>query len=149
MKAVDLDEEIERQSGRSIPELFRNVGESGFRFAEQAALVRISEATQATSIVLATGGGIVTSAFCREILRREYTAIWLQASPITIAKRIEVQQTIRPLLGNSNDVIGRLSVLLSERRAMYQEVAAWSVNVDGKDIAAVADEICQKGVWLR
>ena len=54
---VDLDEEIVRRAGMSIPEIFAREGEAGFRERESA-LVR--EFGEHTGLVVSTGGGVVT-----------------------------------------------------------------------------------------
>ena len=54
---VDLDEEIVRRAGTSIPEIFAREGEAGFRERESA-LVR--EFGEHTGLVVSTGGGVVT-----------------------------------------------------------------------------------------
>ena len=54
---VDLDEEIVRRAGMSIPEIFAREGEAGFRERESA-LVR--EFGARTGLVISTGGGVVT-----------------------------------------------------------------------------------------
>ena len=54
---VDLDEEIVRRAGMSIPEIFAREGEAGFRERESA-LVR--EFGERTGLVVSTGGGVVT-----------------------------------------------------------------------------------------
>ena len=54
---VDLDEEIVRWAGMSIPEIFAREGEAGFRERESA-LVR--EFGERTGLVVSTGGGVVT-----------------------------------------------------------------------------------------
>ena len=52
---LDLDEEIARFEGRTIPEIFANSGDAGFRVCEHAALAR---ACAGAPCVVATGGGI-------------------------------------------------------------------------------------------
>ena len=54
---VDLDEEIVRRAGMSIPEIFAREGEAGFR-GRESALVR--EFGEHTGLVVSTGGGVVT-----------------------------------------------------------------------------------------
>ena len=67
MTFKDSDREIEGQTGASVSLIFELEGESGFRKREQA---MIEELTQQTSLVLATGGGIVLNANNRANLKR-------------------------------------------------------------------------------
>ena len=55
--ALDLDEDIISFEGRSIPDIFADVGEAGFRHCETAALHCVIDEAPC---VVATGGGIVT-----------------------------------------------------------------------------------------
>lgn len=66
MDFVDLDEELERRCGVSIPFIFREEGEEGFRRRESAL---IEEFTRAKGLVVATGGGAVTQEKNRTLLK--------------------------------------------------------------------------------
>ena len=82
---VDLDEEIERETGQSIATLFQQHGEASFRALEAAVLRR---AGQATPLVMATGGG--TPCFHESIdwLLNQGHVIWLDIAPSVIAARL-------------------------------------------------------------
>lgn len=54
---IDLDQEIVKAEGKSIPEIFKENGETYFREAETRAL---EAACRETGRIIATGGGIVT-----------------------------------------------------------------------------------------
>ena len=54
---VDMDAEVVREAGKSIPQIFAEEGEEGFRAREHEALVRIGRMSGA---VIACGGGVVT-----------------------------------------------------------------------------------------
>ena len=56
---VDLDDEIVKRAGRSIPEIFAEGGEAAFRALEHAV---ISDACKEKGRVIATGGGAVLRA---------------------------------------------------------------------------------------
>lgn len=71
---VDLDEEIVRRAGTSIPEIFAREGEAGFRERESA-LVR--EFGERTGLVVSTGGGVVTRPENRDPLRQNGKIIHL------------------------------------------------------------------------
>ena len=64
---IDLDEEIARAAGKTIPEIFEQEGEAGFRARETAALER---ALAREAGVIANGGGIVTRATRRSACAR-------------------------------------------------------------------------------
>ena len=56
-RVIDLDAEIEIKAGRSIPQIFAESGEDGFR-ALETAVCREQSANR--GVILVTGGGIVT-----------------------------------------------------------------------------------------
>ncbi|MGB4372095.1 MAG: shikimate kinase, partial [Halanaerobiales bacterium] len=70
---IDTDQEIERKSRMTIPEIFKTYGEAYFRQLEEEVLVEIIENNK--EMVLATGGGIILSESNRSILREKTTII--------------------------------------------------------------------------
>ncbi|MCA3752587.1 MAG: shikimate kinase, partial [Phenylobacterium sp.] len=58
----DADEEVEKAAGRSIPEIFEQLGEPAFRDGERRVIARLLEGPP---IVLATGGGAFMNAETR------------------------------------------------------------------------------------
>ena len=54
---ADLDEHIEAQAGLSIPEIFKGVGEQGFRVLEASVLLDSIAAAKGRDTIIATGGG--------------------------------------------------------------------------------------------
>jgi shikimate kinase len=76
---VDLDEEIERRAGRSIPEIFEGDGERRFRELEQEALEeQCSLAQHGRARVVALGGGAFSDPRTRERLELGGVSIWLE-----------------------------------------------------------------------
>ena len=66
---ADLDEEIAKAAGRSIPEIFAEEGEEGFRQRETACA---REAASRTGQVIATGGSAkLVTAQCRSRIRHD------------------------------------------------------------------------------
>lgn len=57
--AIDIDREIVKTAGCSIPELFQTVGEEGFRKLETE---EVRKAGKQTGMIIVTGGGVVTRA---------------------------------------------------------------------------------------
>ena len=78
---VDLDEEIVRRAGTSIPEIFAREGEAGFRERESA-LVR--EFGERTGLVVSTGGGVVTRPENRAPLRQNGVIFHLLRNPASL-----------------------------------------------------------------
>lgn len=121
---IDLDEEIVRSSGISVPEIFAREGERGFRARETAALEAVSKHRR---VVVATGAGVVERAANRALLHKNSRVVTLLASPETIWYRLlehavspaEIGRQ-RPMLAGS-DPLRRLSNLYARRAQFYAE----------------------------
>lgn len=111
---IDLDEEIEKYSNQSIPALFKK-GESHFRAIETKVTEKIS---QQSSLVIATGGGIVLREENMRALRKNGRIIFLNRSLENIATDVEMSS--RPLL---KDGLYKLEILYNERISSYQRYA--------------------------
>ncbi len=115
---LDTDEEIERRTGRRVPDLWRDEGESAFR-ARETALVGELLADSAPR-VLSFGGGTVTTPRARRIAIDHAFVVTLTASPVTIARRAH-DISARPNLGAGSDPVSRARELLEQRADAYAE----------------------------
>ena len=121
---VDLDEEIVRISGMTVPEIFAHEGEKSFRILETDALESLAHRRH---IVIATGAGVVERQINRALLHRESRVVALLASPETIWSRL-LQHAVspaeigrlRPMLAGS-DPLRRLRNLSTRRAHLYAE----------------------------
>jgi len=94
---VDLDEEIVRREGMSIPEIFAARGEPGFRDAESAALEAVVAAANGPMVV-ALGGGTLLREANRRLCEAAGTVYCLKApSAEELARRIGLAAGSRPL----------------------------------------------------
>lgn len=134
---VDADAVIEQAAGCSIPEIFDRDGEAGFRSLESQVLSAIS---QRHSLVVATGGGVVTQPENWGMLHSGIV-IWLDVVPDQLLQRLNSDSTIRPLLQTA-DPEAALNALLNERRPLYAE-ADLTVVINDENPEAVADGILQ------
>ena len=132
----DTDEEIETRTGASIDWIFDLEGEDGFRKRESKIL---EEMVQQNSIVLSTGGGIILSETNREHLSSRGTVFYL-ATPISVQLERTSKDKDRPLLKNGDP--GKiLEKLHHARESLYEEVADYIVNTEGKSSQEVSEEI--------
>jgi 3-dehydroquinate synthase len=133
---ADSDDEIERISGRKVPEIFRVDGEEGFRRLELEAIRGLAAREP---VIVATGGGAVTIPEAREIMGEGFV-IWLSVSPEVAAERISADPLAsdRPLL--ADDPRGRLEALLQARGEWYR-AADSAIDVDDLSPELVASEI--------
>jgi len=138
----DLDEQIEERSGMTIPVIFRQEGEPGFRLRETEALRAISDAGK---LVLATGGGTFISPGNRELMSRNGWTICLEGRPQTLLYRIQRQledsdpKAIRPML-DAVYPLDQVRTLKNSRQSSYA-LADWTVHTDRMTPEQIADEV--------
>ena len=140
---VDTDHQIESVTGRSISELFAVEGEAAFRRYELLSLRRALARTE--PIVVATGGGVVTTAEARRALELESRTVWLRAEPAVLAERLDGDRS-RPLL-MGRDPVDALAELHRHRGPLYEQVADVVVDVDHLDVVQVADQVMTVLGW--
>ena len=93
---IDLDEEISEAANMSISEIFSTYGEQFFRDKETKVLNRI---LNKTSIIIATGGGILTQPNNQDIIFAKSHSIFLHSDCKLLWERIKNGKN-RPLLNN-------------------------------------------------
>ena len=136
---MDLDEIIEQKSGRTIPEIFAESGEAGFRSIEQNTLESILSDQTDEPAVLSLGGGTVTTQACADIVKEKTLCIYLKASADTLREHLEGETANRPML--AGDIRKRINELMDVRSAIYESTAHIIVDIDGKSIAEIAEAI--------
>ena len=137
---IDLDQKIEDEEGRSIPEIFQAMGEPYFRKVESE--VFANTLIENSKSVISTGGGIILLEKNRRIMDR-YPTILLNASVDEIYRRVS-HQTNRPLLQSEGDLYSRIGDLYSQRIAIYQQVADFVIDTDRKEISDIVEEIIHR-----
>jgi shikimate kinase len=135
---VDLDAEVTRAAGRSIPEIFAEVGEDAFRDLERDALLSALE--RADPAVISCGGGAVLRPENRAALRDTPT-VFLDEDVDALYGRTRAPN--RPLRGASREDFARR---FADRLPLYREVADLTVRASGRSAGAVAGEVER---WLR
>lgn len=127
---VDADQEIIRQAGKSIPDIFAQEGENGFRRRETEVLRRLgSQSGQ----VIATGGGCVTREENKPLLRQNGKLIWVRR-PVSVL----------PTQGRPLSQRGNLEEMARERMPLYAELADHIIDNTGTPEAALQKlmEVC-------
>lgn len=135
---IDCDQTLERQMGVSVNTIFDIEGESGFRTRETRLLKALAE--QKTGVI-ATGGGIVTQAENRALLKQKGGVIYLDASVNLLWSRLRYCKN-RPLLQTDNPK-SRLAALLEARDPLYREVATRVIKVNKGPARNVVNQIVQ------
>jgi shikimate kinase len=132
---VDVDERIERASGKSIPDIFSAEGEPAFRAREKAA---IREALSVPGRVVATGGGAFLDGENRALLSAYAPVVYLEARAETLLARL-AGDSGRPLLRGEDR--GRVVRDLLARREPGYRLADHTVVTDGLTVDEVADRV--------
>lgn len=140
---VHLDDQIEAETGRTIPEIFDQSGEAGFRAAERASL---EIALRGAPSVIACGGGITTAEASRALLQRpDVLVVWLTARPALLATRLGNEAAARPLLATGcGSLVERLETLLAARRRSYLVTSDLVVATDGRSAEEVAALVARR-----
>ena len=134
----DTDLDIERSSGRSIPDIFLQDGEERFRELERAAVLT---ALAEHPGVLALGGGAVLADETRAHLLG-HSVVFLNLSMPTGVKRTGLAVN-RPLLAGVNPR-ATYRALLEARLVHYRETARFEIQTDELSVADVARTIIEK-----
>jgi shikimate kinase len=121
----DADDEVETAAGRSIPEIFDQLGEPAFRDGERRVIARLLEGPP---IVLATGGGAFMNAETRDLIKTRSVSVWLKADLPILAKRVARKES-RPLLTGKDP----MAVLTEQAAVRYPAYAQADITVETGD----------------
>jgi shikimate kinase len=132
---LDLDDLIVKKAGKTIPEIFAQDGEPAFRQLEARLLRQTVEKYAESTVVLALGGGAVTTPASATLLHEKTVCIYLRATLETLQQRLSGETAGRPLADDA--MAGRLAA----REPLYEETAHVIIDTDGLSPDEVADEI--------
>jgi shikimate kinase len=135
---VDLDARIESREGQTVPEIFRDRGEPGFRLAESNALRDLLTGSLKRDSVVALGGGAFIHESNRELLR-EWPSVFLEAPASELWERSLADGIERPLRGDPE----QFAKLYAQRLPFYRQ-ATVTVVTSGKDPVSLCAEIERK-----
>ncbi len=136
---LDVDDEIVKRAGRSIPAIFKEEGETGFRDWESRVLAAL---LQGEDQIIAGGGGIVLRPANVAAMKARGSVVCLTATPETVFVRVG-QDANRPNLEGRRSVAG-VAALMSAREQAYREAADFLVATDDKTVVAIAAEILER-----
>jgi shikimate kinase len=135
---VDTDVEIRAWTGRSIPELFAEAGEAGFRDLERQV---VEEVAKIEDMVISLGGGSVLRDDNVASLLLTGVIVHLDASPEVIVERLRAADQVadRPLLAGKDDLEATVHTTHAARIDRYREVADLDVDADRDPDVIVQD----------
>lgn len=137
MKAVDMDKNIENDTGLPIGEIFGKDGEDVFRAMER---LEISAMEDALNTVFSCGGGAVLDQRNVDIIKRTSIPVWLWAKVETILDRVGDGDS-RPLLkGGCREARD----LLNKRLHLYARTADMLVSAEDKSPEEIVKRICDE-----
>src|SRR5690554_4762065 len=96
---IDLDAYIQSKYRKTIPQLFEEKGEKGFRELEHLTL---REVATFEDVVISTGGNAPCFFDNMELMNGAGTTVYLQAEPNELADRLAASKTVRPLIAGKS-----------------------------------------------
>jgi shikimate kinase len=134
---IDLDHTIEARAEKSIAHIFAEEGESRFRQIETETLADVCK--DHDGAIIALGGGTLLQDKDRKATREIGPIICLDASPDTLAERVQ-NGVGRPLL-NQESVGQSIDELLALRKTAYSD-SDLTLATDGQTVTQVVDILC-------
>lgn len=137
---IDADALLEQQAGKTIKEIFDQVGEAAFRDLESSV---VNELAKLDRHIIALGGGAILREQNRQALAGRGKFVWLQASPEVLGSRIAgdaTTQARRPNLTASGGV-DEIRRLLVERTPLYAACADLKVDAQRGSPDQIASQI--------
>ena len=144
---IDLDDTIERGTGRSIPELFANEGEAAFRALERAAVAALGAPDPSPQLrrVISPGGGAIVDPRNRWALYRGRLPVWLDVRTEVLAQRLRRSPNVRPLI-QGGDPMSRIRHLAAARERFYGAAARVNGVAEVVGVVEAVDALVAQGV---
>lgn len=142
---IDTDAEIEKFSQRTIPEIFTEDGEPGFRQIEQKVIALMVDAIRRhDDAVISLGGGAVLADETRHLIARRGKCVWLNAPVECLVQRIESSQsqTPRPAL-TSQSAADEVSLVMEQRTPVYSDCADYTIDTSQLSVEQTVEQIAQ------
>lgn len=135
-RCIDLDQEIEKEQGAAIAEIFRHRGEAEFRRLETEAIrARVHLAQNGHPVVMALGGGAFLQPDNFELIISNGVTVWLDC-PLDVLKERIAGDATRPLAGDSE----QFERLYASRRPGYAR-ADYRIDTTGMNAEQVTEAV--------
>ncbi|HVM75805.1 MAG TPA: helix-turn-helix transcriptional regulator [Candidatus Saccharimonadales bacterium] len=118
---IELDVEIEKETGMSLADIFSLYGQNGYRSIEHRVLEHVLRVNRAA--VLSVGGGIVSERDTYELLLSKCYTVWIKARPDEHMSRVMAQGDFRAMAGNDG-AMEDLRRILAAREPLYRQADA-------------------------
>jgi XRE family aerobic/anaerobic benzoate catabolism transcriptional regulator len=137
MPFVELNRDIEAQSGMPVAEVMALYGQEGYRKLEAQAISRIIATHD--SLILAVAGGIVANPDTYNMLLRNFHTVWLKTSATEHMARVRAQGDERPMAGNP-EAMEQLKSILTSREALYEKAES-RIDTSGRTVSTSLNEL--------
>jgi len=137
MRCINMDAEIVKRAGISIPEIVEKYGWQKFRDMESEQARKLAGLD---NIVIDTGGGVIERPENIEALKTNSCIFWLKASVDAIVSRIQ-GDTERPALTAGKTFTEEVTEVLEQRIPKYKSAAQHKIDTDELTPEQVADRI--------
>jgi shikimate kinase len=139
MQFVDTDQVIEKETGKSITDIFVVDGEAYFRALEVETLKSV---LRFETGVISLGGGAPISEEAQQVIKdSESHIVFLDVSLATAAPRVGFNRDRPLLLGNPR---AQWQALSDKRRPIYEMLADDCIKVDDMNVDQVVAKIKEK-----
>jgi XRE family transcriptional regulator, aerobic/anaerobic benzoate catabolism transcriptional regulator len=115
---IELDREIEKETGMPLADIFSLYGQSGYRAIERRTLERVTN--EFDRAVFSIGGGVVNEPETYDFLRANCFTVWIKAKPQEHMDRVVAQGDFRAMAGNDR-AMEDLRRILSAREPLYRQ----------------------------
>lgn len=138
-EVIDTDQLVEEAAGKKISDIFTEEGEPFFRKQEEIAVDRALHLATSRPKIISLGGGAILSPTTQERLTISGgKLVFLNVSIAHAAPRIGFNRDRPLLLDNPR---AKWVALMRERQPIYESLADFIVDTDGKSAREVAQEI--------
>jgi shikimate kinase len=142
LEFVDLDEIIEQQEGKTIPEVFLESGEEEFRRKERKALRQV---IRQDNILVSTGGGAPCHCENMNLMEKSGTVVYLKVDDDILISRLKIAANDRPIVkGKSEEDLRKY--LADLRRRCEHHYSRAHIIVDGNK-TGIKEIITQLENW--
>jgi XRE family transcriptional regulator, aerobic/anaerobic benzoate catabolism transcriptional regulator len=115
---IELDREIEKDTGMPLGEIFSLYGQTGYRAIERRSLERVLLEQQRA--ILSVGGGVVSEKETYDYLLSNCYTVWIKARPEEHMARVIAQGDLRAIAGG-NQAMDDLRRILEAREPLYRK----------------------------
>ncbi|TAN56897.1 MAG: transcriptional regulator, partial [Magnetospirillum sp.] len=129
---------IEQIAGMDMTEILLSMGQKGYRKLEFSALETTIESHK--SVVLESGGSLVSEPQTYDLLLQSCFTVWVQASPEDHMRRVMSQGDLRPIEGQGQAAMEDLRSILDARSHLYGRADA-VLNTSGRTIGQSLEEL--------